>query len=58
MNPNFDLVFVLAAFVVGDDDGDLAGGAKLVYVATEAKNKANNSGKRFFNSCEWKIGMR
>lgn len=53
MNPNFDLLFVLADFDVGDDDGDFAGGAKFVYVATDARNKANNSGKRFFNSYEF-----
>lgn len=49
MNPNFDLLFELAAFAVGDG-GDLAGDAKFVYVAIAAKNNANNSGKRFFNS--------
>lgn len=50
MKPNFDLLFELVVFAVGDDDGDFAGGAKFVYVATDAKNNANNSGKRFFNS--------
>lgn len=49
MKPNFDLL-LFAAFVVGDDDRDLAGGAKFVYVAVEARNNANNSGNRFFNS--------
>lgn len=54
MNPNFVLLFVFAAFEVGDDDGDFAGGAKFVYVATDARNRANNSEKRFFNSYELK----
>lgn len=51
-NCNLDLLLELVVFAVGDDDGDLAGGAKFVYVATDARNNENSSGKRFFNS--WK----
>lgn len=54
MKPNLDLLFEFEVFAVGDDDGDLVGGARFVYVATEARNNANNSGKRFFNSCKYK----
>lgn len=50
IKPNLDLVVGVAAFDFGDDDGDLAGGARFVYVAIEAKNNANNSGKRFLIS--------
>lgn len=51
MKPNLtDLVPELAAFVLGDPDGDLAGAARFVYVGIDARNRANSSGKRFFNS--------
>lgn len=52
MKPNFTLVLVFGAFEFGGDDDDacFAGGAKFVYVAIDAMNKANNSAKRFFNS--------
>lgn len=53
------MVLLGAAFVAfdfGDEDGDeLVGGARLIYVATDARNNANNSGKRFFNSCKKRI---
>lgn len=50
MKLNLDLLPEVAAFVLGDDDGDLAGGARFVYVAIDVRNRANNSGKRFLNS--------
>lgn len=51
MKPNFDLLVGLEFFPFGDEDCDFVGGAKFVYVAIDAKNKAKSSGKRFFNSC-------
>lgn len=51
MKPNFILVCLsVGAFVFGDELGDFDGGAKLVYTATEVRNNAKRSAKRFFNS--------
>lgn len=50
MKPNLDLLVGLEVFPFGDDDDDLDGGAKFVYVAIEARKSANNSGNRFFSS--------